>query len=147
YRVALLARRSPELAATGRALWQSDPAWQPLRRALERLLVTYDWGEALVALNLCVKPAVDDLFLCQLADAADGARAHLDAQILRALHEDAAWHRAWTDALLALAFADRPDNRAVVARWVDAWTPAVEAVERAGGAMLGTDTPQPVADP
>jgi toluene monooxygenase system protein E len=147
YRLALLARRNPEVAATGRTLWQSDPAWQPLRRAIEKLLVTYDWGEALVALNLCLKPTLDDLFLCQLAEAADRVRAHFDAQILRSLLEDAAWHRAWTDALLTLAFADRPANRAVVARWVEIWAPTVEAITRAGGAMLGSDPHRPGAEP
>jgi toluene monooxygenase system protein E len=147
YRVALLARRDPEIAKTGRALWQSDPAWQPFRRAIERLLVTYDWGEALCALNLCLKPAIDDLFFGQLADAAERARDHLDAQILRALREDAAWHRAWTDAVLDLAFADRPANRAVVARWASAWTPAVEAITGAGGALLGSEAHRPTADP
>ena len=147
YRLALLGRRDPEVAASGRALWQSDPAWQPIRCAIEQLLVTYDWGEALVALNLCLKPALDDLFLRQLADRADGAGDHLDAQILRALLEDAAWHRAWTDALLALAFADRAANRQVVARWIDGWTPAVEAIARAGGAILGNDLGSPGAEP
>lgn len=138
YRLALLARLTPEVAALGRALWQSDPAWQPFRRAIETLLVTYDWGEALCALNLCVKPAIDDLFFGQLARAAERAGDHLDAQILAALGEDAAWHRAWTEALLDLAFADRPANRAVVARWTGAWALAVEAMDRAGGPLLGS---------
>jgi toluene monooxygenase system protein E len=147
YRVALLARRDPEVATTGRALWQSDPAWQHFRRAIERLLVTYDWGEALVALNLCLKPAIDELFFGQLADAAERARDHLDAQILRSLREDAAWHRAWTDAVLELAFADRPTNRAVVAHWVETWRPAVEAMRGAAGALLGSEPRRPVAEP
>jgi toluene monooxygenase system protein E len=138
YRLALLARPRPEVAALGRALWQSDPAWQPFRRAIETLLVTYDWGEALCALNLCLKPAIDDLFFGQLARAAESAGDHLDAQILAALGEDAAWHRAWTDALLDLTFADRPANRAIVARWTGAWAPAVEAIGRAGGVLLGS---------
>ena len=122
YRVAQLARLRPEIVADGRALWQSDPAWQPLRRAVEKLLVTYDWGEALVALNVCVKPWVDDVYLTQLAATADSSRDHIDAQILRSLFEDCAWHRAWTDALLALAIADRPENRDVVARWTETWS-------------------------
>ncbi|HEY4392858.1 MAG TPA: hypothetical protein VGP64_02295, partial [Polyangia bacterium] len=150
YRVALLARRDPELARTGRALWQSDPSWQPFRRAIERLLVTYDWGEALVALNLCLKPAIDDLFFGRLADAAEGVRDHLDAQILRSLREDAGWHRAWTDAVVDLACADRPPNREVVAGWINAWTPAVEAMTDAGGAFiqgLGSEPRRADAEP
>jgi toluene monooxygenase system protein E len=139
YRLGLLARRAPEIGATGRALWQSDPRWQPLRQTIEKLLVTYDWGEALVALNLCVKPMIDELFLVEQAALAERARDHVDAQIFRSLYEDCQWHRGWTDALLALAFADRPANRAVVTRWIEAWTPTVDAAARAAGALLGSD--------
>ena len=139
YRLALLGRRRPDVGPAGRTLWQSDPRWQPLRQAIEKLLCTYDWGEAFVALNVCLKPMIDDLFLLQLADLADRARDHLDGQILRSLFEDCQWHRDWTQALLALATGDRPDNRVVVARWIDAWAPTVDAAARAAGALLGTE--------
>jgi len=139
YRLALLARRRPDLGTIGRRLWQSDPRWQPLRQAIEKLLCTYDWGEAFVALNVCLKPMIDNLFLLQLAELADRSRDHLDGQILRSLFEDCQWHGAWTEALLALATGDRPDNRAVVARWTDAWTPTVDAAARAAGALLGSE--------
>jgi len=42
-----LSRASP---MTAKSLWENDPLWQPLRQFVERLLVTYDWGEAFVAL-------------------------------------------------------------------------------------------------
>jgi toluene monooxygenase system protein E len=139
YRLALLARRRPDIGAAGRALWQSDPRWQPLRQAIEKLLVTYDWGEAFIALNVCLKPMIDDLFLLQLAELADRWGGHLDGQILRSLFEDCQWHRDWTQALLVLATGDRPDNRAVVRRWIDAWAPTVDAAARAAAALLGTE--------
>jgi toluene monooxygenase system protein E len=139
YRLALLARRRPDVGAIGRRLWQSDPRWQPLRQAIEKLLCTYDWGEAFVALNVCLKPMIDDLFLLQLADLADRARDHLDGQILRSLFEDCQWHRDWTQALLALATGDRPDNRGLVARWIEAWAPTVDAAARGAAALLGTE--------
>ena len=139
YRLALLARRRPDIGAAGRKLWQSDPRWQPLRQAIEKLLCTYDWGEAFVALNVCLKPMIDNVFLLQLAELADRSRDHLDGQILRSLFEDCQWHRDWTDALLALATADRPDNLVVVARWIDAWTPTVDAAARAAAVLLGTE--------
>ena len=58
-----------ELATTelARGAWEDDPAWQPLRRACEQLLVTHDWGEAFAARNLAVKPALDALLNSQLA--------------------------------------------------------------------------------
>jgi len=139
YRVALLARGRPDVGTAGRRLWQSDPRWQPLRQAIEKLLVTYDWGEAFVALNVCLKPMIDDVFLLQLAELADRARDHIDGQILRSLFEDCQWHRDWTGALLALAIADRPDNRGVVAHWKQAWAPTVDAAARAAATLLGTD--------
>jgi hypothetical protein len=143
-RLALLRRRRPEIGAEGRALWQSDPRWQPLRRALEKLLVTYDWGEAFVALNVCLKPMIDDLFLARLAERAERLGDHLDAQILRSLHEDCRWHQAWTAALVALATASRPENRAVIARWTAAWTPSVEAAAQAATPLVGAEV-RPVA--
>jgi toluene monooxygenase system protein E len=139
YRLALLARRRPDVGTAGRKLWQSDPRWQPLRQAIEKLLCTYDWGEAFVALNVCLKPMLDDLFLVQLAELADRSRDHLDGQILRSLFEDCQWHRAWTEALLALATTDRPDNRVVVAGWMHAWSPTVDAAARAAAALLGVE--------
>ena len=38
-----------------RQRWEEDGAWQPLREAVENMLIAYDWGEAFVALNLAVK--------------------------------------------------------------------------------------------
>jgi hypothetical protein len=145
YRLAQLGRSRPSMISDGRAIWQSDPKWQPLRRVLEQLLVTYDWGEALVALNLCVKPTVDDLFLTALAARSDESEDHIDAQILRSLFEDSRWHRAWTDALLALAFRDNGSNKDVVARWVDVWAPRVEECALGAAGILGIDSAPVVA--
>ncbi len=139
YRLAQLGRRRPDIGAAGRRLWQSDPHWQPMRRLIETLLVTYDWGEALVALNLCVKPMIDDLFLVHLAELADRSHDYVDAQILRSLFEDSEWHRAWTDALLTFVYADRPDNRLVVGQWIETWAPGSAAAARAAAELLGTE--------
>ena len=117
YRMALL--RAPEArhrTGTGADSGSRIPRWQPLRQAIEKLLVTYDWGEAFVALNVCLKPMLDDCFCSSWPSSPIARGDHLDGQILRSLFEDCQWHRDWTEALLALATADRPDNRAVVAR-------------------------------
>ena len=36
----------------------ADDAWQPTRRYLERLAATADWGEVMIAANLCFEPMV-----------------------------------------------------------------------------------------
>jgi len=61
-----------DLATTALACgaWENDPAWQPLRRACEQLLVTRDWGGAFAARNLAIKPALDALLDSSLADPA-----------------------------------------------------------------------------
>src|SRR5262249_1820116 len=60
----------PEFGANARELWQRDEAWQPMRRLIERLLVTFDWAEAFAALNLCAKPLIDEFFLVDFAEEA-----------------------------------------------------------------------------
>jgi hypothetical protein len=45
-------------------------AWQPLRMAIEKLLICYDWAESFVALNLVLKPLVDEVFMNHLSDLA-----------------------------------------------------------------------------
>ena len=53
-----------------RTLWQMDTLWQPLREVVEKLLITYDWAESFVGLNLVLKPLVDELFMKHLSGAA-----------------------------------------------------------------------------
>jgi toluene monooxygenase system protein E len=60
-----------------RQRWEEDAAWQPLREAVEKMLITYDWGEAFVALNLAVKPVFDEVFNVQLAELARANEAKL----------------------------------------------------------------------
>ena len=60
YRMALLRRAVPGFGDGARELWEDHPAWQGAREAVERLLATYDWGEAFVALDLVLKPRIDD---------------------------------------------------------------------------------------
>jgi toluene monooxygenase system protein E len=139
YRVAQLQHVRPGIAEAGRTLWQSSAMWQPLRRAIETLLVTYDWGEAVVALNVCLKPAIDDVYMVRLGALAERAGDALDAQILRSLFEDCEWHRAWTRALLELAFVARPGNRDVVAGWTDTWNATVREVADAAARTIGDE--------
>ena len=63
YRMRQVQETHPQFGHDAKSLWQEDPLWQPLRELVERLLVAYDWGEAFVALNLVVKPMLDELFM------------------------------------------------------------------------------------
>jgi toluene monooxygenase system protein E len=97
-----------ELDALGRENWQQSSMFQPLRRLIEELLVSYDWGLALIALNGVVKPVFDGFCFDVLPRA---AAAHGDValeRILRSLAEDGRWHLAWFSELAKLALGSDP---------------------------------------
>ena len=146
YRMRQLQYIDAGFGADARTRWETDPAWQPLRELIERLLVTYDWGEAFVALACVVKPRFDALFTSHLAELARRAGDDVFANVMFSLGEDCRWHREWTRALLDVALADRPENRAVIEGWIARWAPlAVAAIASliapaGGGFAPGTAT-------
>jgi toluene monooxygenase system protein E len=127
HRMRQLMEVAPGFGEHSRAAWQDEPAWQPLRRLIERLLVTYDWGEALIALALAVKPRLDHLIMTELAGRARDAGDDVLGHLLFSLDEDCRWHRAWSAALCRTALADRAGNRAVIEGWLDRWRPLAQA--------------------
>jgi len=130
YRMRALQVVHPDFGQNGRALWQSDALWQPWREAIEQLLVTYDWGEAFVALNLVFKPAFDELFLTHFARLAQRHGDDLLSKVFFSLNEDCQWHREWSRALVRVALQDNDANRSVIQGWTERWTPVVcRAVE------------------
>lgn len=132
YRLRQLQLTYADLGADGKQCWQSDPRWQPCREVIERLLVTYDLGEALVGVNLVVKPLID-AFFDQLAERAAEHGDPLLREILRSLAADSHWQRSYTAALFQVLFADPAGdaNRAAVAGWLAKWMP------RGQGAVAG----------
>jgi toluene monooxygenase system protein E len=129
YRVRQVQLAFRGFAADSKSLWQNDPLWQPLRQFVERLLVTYDWGEAFVALNLVLKPMIDDLFMKRTSNLALGQDDHLLGQIFYSLNEDCQWHRQCSQALTLTAIEDTPTNRQIIQTWINKWYPgALRAV-------------------
>ena len=135
YRMAQLGLGKQE----SRGEWQSAPAWQPLRRVVERALCAYDWGEALVALDLCLKPLCEGLFLAELGRLARQRQDFLLGELLASFDEDGRWHRAWSGALVQMAVGARPDNAAVVQDWVGHWFPPAHAAVVAVAELLEGD--------
>lgn len=147
YRLKQLDLAYPDLGfgREDRHLWENEPAWQPARELIERLLVAYDWGEAFTARNLVVKPVLDELFLTQMGALARRNGDDLLAMLNDNLHIDSLRSRQWSSALVKLAIADRAENAGVLNGWVQKWTPlAYRAVD--GVATLFTQLPtQPLA--
>jgi hypothetical protein len=113
-------------SAHTRQRWEEDAAWQPLREAIEKMLIAYDWGEAFVALNVVVKPVFDAVFNVQLAEL---ARTHEDALLALMLDDfalDSQRSLDWSAALAQYAVAQRPANTELLKRWVEQWEPLAD---------------------
>ncbi len=124
-----------------RRIWETDPVWQPARETLERLLLAYDWGEAFVALNLAVKPALDALLKEAFVDLANAHGDGLTAALLQESRVDTTRNQAWHTALARYAITANQANREVIDGWIDKWHPLAErAVEG-----LATAFPDPDA--
>jgi NAD(P)H-flavin reductase/ferredoxin len=117
-----------------------DPRWQPTRRYLEKLAATPDWGEVVVAANLCFEPTVGTLLRRDLGIRQAAANGDTVTPVLAgAATQEWEWARAWTEEFVRFLSADGSygeSNRAVIDRWVAEWEPmAVEAAS-----ALGADT-------
>ena len=114
------------LTATARDPWQSAEAWQPLRRVSEQMLTVYDWGQALVVLNLALKPALDSVVNESLASLAIANGDEFLALVLAELQRDSARSESWTAALLQYALDKEPGLAGVVRGWLDEWAPRAD---------------------
>lgn len=132
-----------ELDALGRELWQQAPAFQPLRRLVEELLVTYDWGRALVALNGVIKPVFDRLWFEQVVGLAERHDDEILEKILSSLGDDGLWHETWFLAFAKLAAGQDPGNTAHMRHHVGALQPqvahAAQALLPAFDGLLGDE--------
>ena len=106
-----------------RGRWEEDGAWQPLREAIEKLLIAYDWGEAFAALNLTVKPVFDAVFNVQLAELARGHEDRLLALMLDDFALDGQRSGDWSAAQVQYAVAKRSANKELLDEWVEKWMP------------------------
>jgi toluene monooxygenase system protein E len=108
----------PNFGRSAKTDWQQHAAWQPLRRSMEHLLVTYDFDEALLALTLVYKPLFDRLWLQGFARLGESAGDTVLAKLFFSLDEDARWHEAWSHALVRLALEETATDRQAVAALV-----------------------------
>jgi toluene monooxygenase system protein E len=140
YRTKQLDRAYPErlFGKTERSAWERLPEWQGLRKGIERLLVTFDWDDVFVGLNLVVKPLADELTLRQFAVVARRLNAELDALIADNLFLDAERSRRWTIAFTRFAIADGSANLGHLQTLIAKWRPFGEEILETGSRLLGS---------
>jgi toluene monooxygenase system protein E len=148
YRTRELQLAWPEsgIGAAERILWESHDGWQPARRAVEYALVSYDWAEAFTALDLVLAPTLDDVLLTQLGQVAK-RRGDDETWLLTSfLAEDSRRRARWSRALADLAVDQRPQNRAVLAKWIDRWSVLADEAALGLGQIFATIAGVPAAD-
>lgn len=128
YRTAELAQTHPSagFGVTERSEWEALPAWQGFRELTERVLATWDWAEAFVALNLVTKPAIDEAFFRQQGVSARRNGDTLFALLSEAALRDSERSRRWS-AELVRHMVQNPENIAVLEEWIQKWTPLADA--------------------
>jgi toluene monooxygenase system protein E len=148
YRTRELQLAHPEsgIGSAERALWEDHEGWQPARRAIEYALVSYDWAEAFTALDLVLAPTLDDVLLTQLGQVAK-ERGDLQTWLITTfLAEDSRRRGRWSRALADLATTQRPENRAVLAKWIDRWSALADEAALGLGQILETAAAVSAAD-
>ncbi len=104
-----------------------DELWQPTRRFLERLAATRDWGEVIVAANLCFEPVVGTLLRRELGIRAAAANGDTVTPVLaRVATQEWEWARAWTIELVRFLSEEHlfgEANHELIDGWVSEWQP------------------------
>lgn len=128
YRTRELARSFPDhgFATAGRGLWEEDPAWQGFRELMEKALTAYDWAESFTALNLVLRPAVEEAVLRGLGQSGRHNDDTLLGMLCDAQLADTQRHRRWRAALVQMALGEE-GNRAILQDWIARWQPLADA--------------------
>ncbi|NKQ57687.1 toluene hydroxylase [Amycolatopsis sp. K13G38] len=147
YRTRALQLAHPEsgIGENERRIWEQCAAWQPARKAIERALIAYDWGEAFTSLNLVLCPTLDDVLIRQFGQV---SRANGDEQswlLSGLLNEDGRRRNRWSAALGRYALEQRETNEKPLRKWIDRWSAMADEAAEALAPLLGRPASEVVA--
>ena len=127
YRTAELAKTFSTLGfgQNEKVVWETDAAWQGIRELLEKALVAWDWAESFVALNLVLKPAIEEATMRSLGEAARHNGDTLLGLLVDAQMADANRHRKWAGALVK-KMLEQDGNREQLLGLLVKWMPLAE---------------------
>ena len=108
-----------EALDTAKEAWLSGALWQPMRRHVENILVVQDWFEIFVAQNLVLEGLTYPLIYDYLDGdfSANGGTAI--SMMTRFMAEWATETGKWVDAQIKVVAAESPENKALIAGWIE----------------------------
>lgn len=117
------------------ATWNSDPAWQGVRRVAEQLTAIDDWAEAIFAANVVFEPLVGELFRSHLVQQAAPGNGDFVTPTVVGVgeHDYAQRDLRYTTAMFRLLVDDKEfadHNTALMDQWLATWTPRCLAAAR-----------------
>lgn len=124
--------------AAAKQRWLEHPAWQPTRQFVERLHSITDWGEVIVAANLCYEPLVGTMIRRELGMRAATLNGDTVTPVVARLGQlEWNWTADWTADFLELVLEDDAHgarNREIVEGWIADWREqAIEAAAALDG--------------
>ena len=138
----------------GREAWLSDPAYQPARRVVERLMAADDWCEIVVVCGLLVDPLVSTLvgrhFFRRFASVNGDA---VTPVIAMTAERDRLRYLRAVQTIVEMVTSDgdrvgRPvpaaANREILQEWIDVWAPPVLAAADAFLPVFDLPTMRPL---
>jgi len=106
-----------------RKIWEENPVFQPCREVIEKMLVAYDWGEALTSFGLNVKFTLEELLLVHLPNRLKKMGDEMQLHISRSFYNDTLRHRDQIAEIYKYAFQKEPSLKNTVKEWIDKWYP------------------------
>jgi propane 2-monooxygenase small subunit len=116
--------------------WNSDPAWQGVRKTAEQLTGIDDWCEAIFAANVVFEPLVGELFRSQLVQQASPKNGDFVTPTVVGAgeHDYATRDLRYTTAMFELLSNDKEfanHNKEIMGQWMSVWVPRCIAASRA----------------
>lgn len=136
-----------ESLARARTVWLEDAAWQGLRRLVEKLMVTHDWFELMLAQNLVLDALLYRLVYRHYvprAAAEYGPALSLVTEFMSTWQEEA---ERWVDAVVKAAASESAANKALLRGWISHWrNAALQALEPYAALLLGAEAGPALAE-
>ena len=115
--------------------WNSDPAWQGVRKTAEQLTGIDDWCEAIFAANVVFEPLVGELFRSQLVQQAAPKNGDFVTPTVVGAgeHDYATRDLRYTTAMFELLTNDKEfadHNKEIMGQWLSVWVPRCIAASR-----------------